>query len=645
MTVQHSYRQMRFALGILCCLINFFGIIPVAGAQETSTAQSAEQALPDKLETGDKSETGDKPETVQPDATSPPPQSATADPTAPENRPATPENTQDAKVVYASYIHQIKTRIEEALAAQPDLAHAEYRFVAHIWIAQDGRVERAELQDSSGVAAIDELIAKALASMQPIAGLLPPGMPQPVKLRITSKNAAEEIDEQKVVRVQYIPEFLKQQLREEIKQAVLAQAQAEGWAAPGILPGWLERISLDGDIRLRYELDSYPYNYPLDNAPPYVFKGGVLRNVNSVDNTTDNRSRFRIRARLGANAKVNEWLAAGIRMTTGSASDPVSANQTLNSKDSKFSFTLDRAFLKAQASSTTAFTGGRFANPWFSTDLVWDPDFAFDGLAAHFNSGLSDRWSTFGTLGIFALEEVQSSDTNRAKDKWMWGMQAGVEWESAAQSSVRVGAALYDFKNVEGRTNTLIPGDTTYDGTVPAFRQKGNNTFDIYKGGVTSCGTGTNNSGCGLASKFREINLTAQVDWAIFAPVHVILSGDYVKNIGFDANEIFLRTGNSYEEETKGHQLKLTVGMTDTAKKGDWQVFAGQKRLEADAVLDAYTDSDFHLGGTDTKGWFIGTHYGLGKNTWLGLRWMSTNEITGLPLAIDILMLDLNAKF
>jgi len=90
---------------------------------------------------------------------------------------------------YAWYTDQIKTRIEEALAAQNDLAKAQYRLNVHVWLARDGRVERAELKGSSGDAAIDKLIRKALAAMKGIAEAPPEDMPQPVKLRITSKNA------------------------------------------------------------------------------------------------------------------------------------------------------------------------------------------------------------------------------------------------------------------------------------------------------------------------------------------------------------------------------------------------------------------------------------------------------------------------
>ncbi len=89
---------------------------------------------------------------------------------------------------YAWYTGQIKTKIEEALAAEKQLTKAQYRLVVHVWFARDGRFERAELQGSSGDQATDDLIRKALAGISPMAEAPPEDMPQPVKLRITSKN-------------------------------------------------------------------------------------------------------------------------------------------------------------------------------------------------------------------------------------------------------------------------------------------------------------------------------------------------------------------------------------------------------------------------------------------------------------------------
>lgn len=89
---------------------------------------------------------------------------------------------------YAWFTGQIKASIEEALAARKELARAQYRIVVHIWFALDGRMERAELQGSSGNQATDELIRKTLAGIVSVAKAPPADMPQPVKLRITSRN-------------------------------------------------------------------------------------------------------------------------------------------------------------------------------------------------------------------------------------------------------------------------------------------------------------------------------------------------------------------------------------------------------------------------------------------------------------------------
>jgi hypothetical protein len=87
------------------------------------------------------------------------------------------------------------------------------------------------------------------------------------------------------------------------------------------------------------------------------------------------------------------------------------------------------------------------------------------------------------------------------------------------------------------------------------------------------------------------------------------------------------------------------VGHPAMQEFGQWKAYLNYRYLGADAVVDAFTDSDFHLGGTNAKGWIAGTDFGLSKNFWLGLRWLTANEINGPPLQIDVLQLDFNAKF
>ena len=455
----------------------------------------------------------------------------------------------------------------------------------------------------------------------------------------------EKAIDEKMVRVQYVPDIVKKELKDDIKKEVMTQLNYKAGERLGV-PDWIDRMHWEGDLRLRYQHDGFASSNPNQN----YFS---TANSTSLTNSTEDQDRLRIRARLGVKAKINDWLAAGIGLTTGSPDDPISPNQTQGVKNAKYNFGLDRAYLRAEIKPWLNVVGGRFANPWLSTDLVWDPDLAFDGVAASITPKITDNLAGFLTLGAFPLEQTEANgQTQKAQSKWMYGSQVGIKWTSPNLSTAKIGLALYDFSHVEGITNPLSA--SYYNGTAPAFKTKGNSYFNLNNKNSTFPEV------YGLASKFRELNLTGQVDIATFNPVHVIVTGDYVRNIGFDANEIATRTGlpssmtGGIGKQVNGYQVKLAVGMPTTYQANDWQAFASYKYLEADAVLDAYTDSDFYLGGTNAKGWILGASYGIEKNTWLTARWFSADEISPRmystttplqPLAIDVLMIDLNAKF
>ena len=466
-----------------------------------------------------------------------------------------------------------------------------------------------------------------------------------------SVNAA--IDE-KMVRVQYVPEIVKQEMKADIKKEVMTALNYKAGTRLG-MPEWIDHLAWEGDVRLRYQNDRFPtgnpdpisFNLANGHGTPASPSGSGL------NNTTDDRNRMRLRARLGVKAQVNDWMSAGVRITTGNLGDPLSPNQTQEAASAKYTIGLDRAFLKADVKPWLSVVGGRFENPWFSTDLLWDPDLAFDGVAAKFTPRINDSWTTFATVGAFPLDEIEGSSLNKADSKWMYGSQAGIKWTSANKSSAKLGVALYDFKHVEGISN---PANlASYDATVPVFRTKGNSYFDINE----QNNNGLTTSKYALASKFKDLNIMGEVDIATFAPIHIIVTGDYVKNIGFDSNDIAKRTGLTSafmpKKEVDAYHLKLAIGMPAITQKNDWQAFVAYKRIEADSMLDSYTDSNFFLRGTNAKGWILGANYGLDKNTWISAGWYSADEISPRgasvfgsalsPLSVDALMLDLNAKF
>ncbi|MBU2477611.1 MAG: putative porin, partial [Gammaproteobacteria bacterium] len=486
-----------------------------------------------------------------------------------------------------------------------------------------------------------------------------------------SSEAQAGVDDSNVVRVAYVPQFVRDEirdqvrveLREDVTRDVLAQAQQERWGIPDAMPEWTQRIKISGDLRLRaqddlYSSDNLPFGTAFVDFNEVNDNGGF---GGSFLNTDEDRFRGRLRARLGIDGKVTNNLKAGLRVSTGNSDDPVSTNQTMGDSFSKSGVVLDRSYLQYDGTNTNNYPyltlwGGRMPNPWLSTDLVWDDDLSFECVAGTYRMNLAgsgslmdmderDR-SLFVTLGGFFLDEVDLS----SDDKWLFGGQVGGEMVFDDQSTLKMGIAYYDYRNIAGRRNSL--DSTLFDYTAPEFVQKGNSMFEI------SNDTGAFGRRFGLAPDFGLVNLTVNYDLAKFAPIHYMLSADYVRNVGYDAEEIRSRlegsamfvdsslfTADPSDEQNEGYQLKLTVGWPSTLVRRNWQAFLAYRYLERDAVLDAFTDSDFHLGGTNAKGWMLGGSYGLTENAYLTVRYMSADEINGPPLGIDVLQVDLNAKF
>jgi hypothetical protein len=437
-----------------------------------------------------------------------------------------------------------------------------------------------------------------------------------------------------VVRVPYVPETVKAEIREQIKQEVLTQAKAERWGDPGALPDWAGRMNWEGDLRLRYEHDKFADG----NAPAFNFNAvNSARSFNNaLQNTTQDRDRFRLRARLGMNAKVADDWTVGFRLVTGNTSDPTSTNQTLGNYNNKYSMVLDRAYFRYEPKDWLNMTGGKIPNPWFGTDLIWNDNLNFEGLAVTLQPKFNESLRGFLTAGAFALQEIELS----SQDKWLLGAQGGVDLH-LERSRYKIGLGFYDYRNITGIFNPVgspAPGGPS-EFRAPVFVQKGNTLFDISSDATKPL--------FALASDFRELNLTAQAVWEHFDPVHVILTGDYVKNVAYDRNQIIVRTAGLVDQDprTKGYHVRLAVGMPEVNRRHYWQVFGAYKYLERDAVLDAFNDSDFHLGGTNNKGFILGGLYGLDRNVSVGLRWLSSSQIDGPPLSLDMLQIDLNARF
>ena len=479
------------------------------------------------------------------------------------------------------------------------------------------------------------------------------------------KSEESEV-EARVVRVPYVPKFIKNQIRDEVRLGlredvvgdVIGQAKYERWGVPGALPAWMNKISFSGDFRLRYQADVFAENNTLVN--------NIYLDVNKVNdakelsldpgffyNINEDRQRFRSRFRLAVDAKVTQGVDVKMRIATGKNDDPVSTNSTLGNSNKPQNIVLDRAYIKIKSElNDHTFYGGRMKNPWVGTDLIWDADLNFDGLAYKYRPLQSDDiftedrvFDTFFTVGAFPLDEVELS----SDDKWLFGFQTGLNWSFNNQDKLDVVLTYYDYKNIEGRQNE--PNSNLLDYTAPDLVGRGNTLFNIASNTVN-----TDEVLFALASDYNLAELLVKYKLADFAPVNVVFSLDYVRNIGYKQADVLQRIGSVNNLLTiygnddgaahnQAYQFKLDVGWPSLMKRGNWKMSLAYKYLERDAVLDIYTDSDFRGGGTDVEGWVLGAKYAFDDMTWLGFKLISADEIDGPPFGQDTIQLDLNAKF
>jgi hypothetical protein len=487
-------------------------------------------------------------------------------------------------------------------------------------------------------------------------------------------------------RVTYVPEFVKQELRDEVKQDVMEQAKTEGWASPGAYPEWASRIRFSGDFRMRYQGNFFPRGNDtsgnlidfnaINTGPPFDPTSGAF--PPSID-ANQNRTRFELLTRLGVDADLYDGFSFGMKVASGQNNSPVSPNQTFGyaggssgGNFSNYALWIDRAFLRYQPNNDVSLEVGRFDNPFFApTDLVWYRSIGFDGFATQAKYGVLPGFQPFLVAGAFPIFNTDLNFGTRyggtkfaSTDKYLYAAQIGFLGNAGENINFGFGGGYYDFSNVKGLLSApclvvTVTDVCSTDELRPSFAQHGNtymalrNIIPIFN---SAGALGPQYQYYGLASPFREVILTSQLDFSQFNPVHVLLEGEFVKNIAFNAAEIGAiavnnRAGTttgapgSFVGGNTGYMGRITVGYPELKQIWDWNVFFAYKYLQSDATIDAFSDPDFGLGGTNLKGYIVGGSLAFSQNVWMIARLLSASSLAGPPYRVDVVQVDLDAKF
>ncbi|MFH1035665.1 MAG: putative porin [Pseudomonadota bacterium] len=197
------------------------------------------------------------------------------------------------------------------------------------------------------------------------------------------------------------------------------------------LPAWLERTSIFGDFRLRYE-----------NTHTDDFKGKA----------TDSRDRWRYRLRVGVKSQVTDDLLVAMRMASGADNDATSTNETMTNWFSEKSWGIDQAYVKynpAFLDKVVTAWGGKLPNPYETTNIMWDSDVVPEGAALNFQFNKKGMLRPFITLGAFSVEEQKKDDPG---DAYLFAPQAGLEFVNGPWK-IKAATSYYDWSRFSKNGN------------------------------------------------------------------------------------------------------------------------------------------------------------------------------------------------
>lgn len=288
--------------------------------------------------------------------------------------------------------------------------------------------------------------------------------------------------------------------------------------------------------------------------------------------TGRDKDRERIRARLGAYTEINPQVDTGIRIATGSSADARSTNQDLDGSFEKKSIWLDLGYIDYHPDQikNLHIIGGKMLQPWVSMgDVIWDSDINPEGLAVTYKYPLGSSAELFGSLGNYNLKDnVDGDGVQYRHDLRMTAGQLGTRFTLTDNLKLTLGGSVYAFQNDDEKRATDAATPLAINGNTP------NGQFRLYEGfGQADIG--------GLA-------------------VPLSFYGQYVKNNDAitDADTAWLLGAKS---KVFGFNLDYNY-----------------REVEKNAVVGAFTDSDFGGGYTGSRGHKFKVGYDIDKNFSVG---------------------------
>ncbi len=347
-----------------------------------------------------------------------------------------------------------------------------------------------------------------------------------------------------------------------------------------------------------------------------------VRDENFFQQGQADRNRARIRARFGLEGPLGEDFVGGIFLATGTLGDPTTTNETLTNFFDRKTIALDRGYLtyNPKAHKWLSLTGGKFAFPWVRTSVTFDQDINPEGADAKFSFDTHHgpiRNFTAQAMWLPISEASKGPDTFAAGGSVSGTLQFG-PWTLRPQYTIlnwRLPDAILSASAFAvGATSTGVDSTGTNNGSVPGegpgcatiqnvpspavlsfppcvFAANGmtNATYVT----VNSSGVPTAHFLSGFLYSDIILNNTIKTGNPRF-PINLL--AEYEQNLNARPGP-YDTTANitSLGKQDKSYYFDFSVGQFPTgsaAKKGDLQFGYSWYRIEQDAVIASFAESD-----------------------------------------------------
>ncbi len=373
----------------------------------------------------------------------------------------------------------------------------------------------------------------------------------------------------------------------------------------------LGNFSFSGDARIRYE--------------PF-FGGGA-----AASPAPDSRHRARFRLRFNVAARLsNEW-NAGFTLASGDDLDPISTNQTFTSFFERKPVNIDKAFIEYRPqwakqmlgeTGELTLTAGKFAAPWYRTEMTLDNDLNPEGVSEVLSFGV--KTAVLKRLTFIGFQ-LPFNEVGSGPDSFLHGGQFQSHWKFGDRVKFATYVAFFDWNRADpiraAQSGGTLSGSTNRNAATPSQ----------------------------FGSKFGILDLIARWDVQTPSPRWPLMfQFNFATNTRACTNLVNIAPPRPACNPRDRHAHWMEMQLGQTREVGDFNFGYTFLRIEREAVLGAFNFSDLRA-PSNVLSHRLNFGYQTHKNITLGFTGLFGRQLTTSSSAeeriLKRLQLDLIYKF